>query len=37
MRTPGISRTPGGDPGDKIVPTPTPGPDEILKPTPNSL
>jgi hypothetical protein len=26
LRTPGISRTPGGDPGDKIVPPPTPGP-----------
>ena len=25
LRTPGISRTPGGDPGDKIVPPPTPG------------
>lgn len=33
FRTPGISRTPGGDPGDKIVPPPTPGPAEILTPT----
>jgi hypothetical protein len=36
LRTPGISRTPGGGPADKIVPTPTPGPAEILKPTAHS-
>jgi len=33
MRTPGVSRTPGGDPGDKIVPPP--GPERILTPTPH--
>jgi len=33
LRTPGVSRTPGGDPGDKIVPTPAP--DQILTPTPH--
>ncbi|MFI5120406.1 MAG: hypothetical protein ACHQM4_08330 [Thermoanaerobaculia bacterium] len=34
LRTPGISRTPGGDPGDRIAPTPTLGPAEIHRPPP---